>query len=203
MINKRTIIITVSIAAVVIIAIILCVCLVPPALEKAEKEKIIKADLANVEPSIFAIAEDYGIDDLVFKRRGSYNVIQYTSEKFKALSQEQCLYLLEDTIKDSYLESYRLDGAAIDGVVVEINGYYYGHSKGYGELRYYSKCVLEIKTDYAQAKYQEYLDEKENSSNNGSICGICNGTGSVKYFYGDTPFYDFGPCTSCDGTGRK
>ncbi len=53
-----------------------------------------------------------------------------------------------------------------------------------------------------------------NSGNNGSgnsssnsggkqrvTCTICNGTGEVKYYYGDTDYYNMGICTSCDGKG--
>ena len=41
-------------------------------------------------------------------------------------------------------------------------------------------------------------------------CSMCNGTGSVKYYYGGSALeaaldgyndYEYGPCTSCDGTG--
>ena len=34
------------------------------------------------------------------------------------------------------------------------------------------------------------------------ICSVCNGTGQVKYFYGDKDDeYNWGPCTSCDEKG--
>ena len=33
-------------------------------------------------------------------------------------------------------------------------------------------------------------------------CTMCNGTGEVKYYYGDGDNdYNMGPCTSCDGKG--
>ena len=33
-------------------------------------------------------------------------------------------------------------------------------------------------------------------------CSMCNGTGEVKYYYGDgDEDYNMGPCTSCDGKG--
>lgn len=41
-------------------------------------------------------------------------------------------------------------------------------------------------------------------------CSMCNGTGSVRYYYGDSPLeaaldghddYEYGPCSSCDGKG--
>lgn len=35
-----------------------------------------------------------------------------------------------------------------------------------------------------------------------AICSVCNGTGQVKYFYGDKDDeYNWGPCTSCDEKG--
>jgi hypothetical protein len=43
-------------------------------------------------------------------------------------------------------------------------------------------------------------------------CSLCNGTGSVKYYYGSSAVeawldgqedYTFGPCSRCDGTGRE
>ena len=34
------------------------------------------------------------------------------------------------------------------------------------------------------------------------ICSVCNGTGQVRYFYGNKDDeYNWGPCTSCDGKG--
>ncbi len=42
------------------------------------------------------------------------------------------------------------------------------------------------------------------------ICSMCNGTGKVKYYYGESSLeaalngkndYEYGPCTSCNGTG--
>ncbi len=45
----------------------------------------------------------------------------------------------------------------------------------------------------------------------GGKCSICNGTGSVKYYYGDSDLqayldgqdpYTFGVCTACNGTGK-
>lgn len=33
-------------------------------------------------------------------------------------------------------------------------------------------------------------------------CSMCNGTGQVKYYYGNSDSdYNWGPCTSCDGKG--
>lgn len=41
------------------------------------------------------------------------------------------------------------------------------------------------------------------SSNKEKVtCTMCNGTGQVKYYYGDADWqYDYGICTSCDGKG--
>ena len=50
-----------------------------------------------------------------------------------------------------------------------------------------------------------------NSSSRGGKCVVCNGTGYVKYYYGNSDLeaylngydpYWFGKCTSCDGTGK-
>lgn len=48
-------------------------------------------------------------------------------------------------------------------------------------------------------------------SDDGTKCAVCNGTGYVRYYYGDSDWeailsghdpYTTGPCTSCGGTGR-
>lgn len=42
----------------------------------------------------------------------------------------------------------------------------------------------------------------ESSSKEKVICTMCNGTGQVKYYYGEgDDDYEFGPCTSCDEKG--
>lgn len=57
-----------------------------------------------------------------------------------------------------------------------------------------------------------FVHENSSSSNPGlgKKCAHCNGTGSVKYYYGGSaweaflagmPDYTFGPCTSCNGKG--
>jgi DnaJ-class molecular chaperone len=49
------------------------------------------------------------------------------------------------------------------------------------------------------------------NSDDGTKCAVCNGTGYVRYYYGDSDWeavlsghdpYTTGPCTSCGGTGR-
>lgn len=59
-------------------------------------------------------------------------------------------------------------------------------------------------------------DSSSNSNNTSNTtkikCTVCNGTGSVKYYYGSSSLeaalnghddYEFGPCSSCNGTGYK
>ena len=61
------------------------------------------------------------------------------------------------------------------------------------------------KTNKSSNEYTNSGSKKEKV-----ICSMCNGTGKVKYYYGDSALeaalnghndYEYGPCTSCDGTG--
>ncbi len=69
------------------------------------------------------------------------------------------------------------------------------------------------KTLYCNGKAISYLAKPSTGSSTAKTkCATCNGTGTVKYYYGESAWeaalngqndYEFGPCPSCGGTGYK
>ena len=80
-----------------------------------------------------------------------------------------------------------------------------------------TKATVKVKEEEETIDKTETTTVKESSEYKKSEtykekvkCSICNGTGKVKYYYGDSALeaaldgkndYEYGPCTSCDGTG--
>ena len=66
-------------------------------------------------------------------------------------------------------------------------------------------------TTVEETKYSSsYSKDSYSSSTEKVTCSMCNGTGLVKYYYGSSALeaamdghddYEYGKCTSCDGTG--
>lgn len=84
-----------------------------------------------------------------------------------------------------------------------------------------TETATEKKYDTETEAVTEKAIEKSQSTNSHSSsstktvservkCSMCNGTGTVKYYYGESALeaalnghddYEFGPCSTCDGTG--
>lgn len=77
-------------------------------------------------------------------------------------------------------------------------------------------CTSDVSTSSSTGSYSpgdssnQEKESNQNQSGEKVVCSMCNGTGQVKYYYGDSAWdaaingyndYEYGPCTSCDGTG--
>lgn len=84
---------------------------------------------------------------------------------------------------------------------------------------YYGATAYGFSQSVLYKDHQQCYSESNSSSiNRGSSdsgktkCSLCNGTGTVKYYYGSSSLeaylngkndYEFGPCPSCHGTGKR
>ncbi len=206
------------------LALLLCLCFC--ACENSEHKAYRVATQQAVDP----IAEKYNID---LKVKKAYGIYEFESENFVSLTEEDKLCFFEDI---DALEMIALEGASVaefaivvefidlhsGGKVYDVSFSEWGH-----DLKEDGQYIhrRQIKAYDAEAEYKEYKQEQEELNNalNGNKqpegngfgdtkCSWCNGTGAVKYYYGDSELEAvlnghedswYGTCGSCGGTGYK
>lgn len=171
----------------------------------------------TMRTGILTVAEKYGltdIQDVEFEWGSGDDSHKYSvsieSELFGSLSDEDKMLYYRDVSWETDLY-FDIDGSSLSNEVGCLKIYsgedLYEYADHYGRKLYKNGEVIA----------EEVKKSSNNSSNNsskksGKKCSMCNGTGSVKYYYGESDLeailtghdpYTFGPCPSCDGTGKE
>jgi hypothetical protein len=229
-----------AVVIVLIAAIIVTAISVSSAAKKKELEGYARAEQKVCEDIVLPIAEKHGLDDTFFVKLipepeyENVNCLGYfNSESFSNLSDEdKFLFMCEISDKSKKL---RYD-AFPNHNSYDWSIYMPGESKIHTQKQDYYKHSLEIILTSGDDEYtcsgnytynEQYegclykngseiyshyvkTEPKKRPSSSSGKCIICNGTGYVKYYYGESDLeaylagqdpYTVGKCTSCNGRG--
>lgn len=127
-------------------------------------------------------------------------------DSFGSLSSPDKLKILESIGEKvaSKKENHRYEWGIVS------NGDYYEMKKFYGAQLYKNGVCAYIPVYETRPSKPSRSSSVGNSKKTKKKCIFCNGTGSVRYYYGGSALeawldgyedYYMGPCSSCDGTG--
>ena len=195
-----------------------------------------KVDFTKEQPVVDAISKitiKHDVDDITIREidRKYSNIDIYgfslVSTKFNELNDDEKLELLADC-RMCFYDKTDLIPSDCDYKGCQIEVSFFCNGTNYeiwnNDSTYYQLMVRkdgsqyceEIKSKYIKPNETDYVASDSPTDNNNDStttkvkCSFCNGTGSIKYYYGDSALqaaldgyddYEFGPCTSCDGTG--
>ncbi len=204
--KKKITIILIILAAVVVI--VLAILLIPKAVYHSKiinnvKQKAQELGIENCSASIKVQRLGTGM---------SRQIVTVKCSNFDTFSDSEKLQIAIELDEAAEATSGGIESLR----VIKCKGIKYDYDESYGALN--EQTLLCNGQVVAYVKYQHdpnYNPSSGTSSNYSSgksICPYCNGTGSVKYYYGDSSWdaalngkndYEFGPCYSCHGTGYR
>ncbi len=178
---------------------------------------------ADVASRANEIGEEYGVTDFYSNSTNIFGEVwslDLHSKDYIDLSEEDKMNLLIDISTDEEMisklaEERQKEVNPLTGWYLEIisgdDWYTVSVLSDYNMLDFSGGIhrKLENADSYGYVvETQDETVEKTTVNNIGSdngkhkvACTFCNGTGQVKYYYGDTDYYDMGLCSSCDGKG--
>lgn len=193
---------------------------------KASKRERAERAEAAVNELVLPILEENGVTDAVLRPIESDSVSAscvYESDQFAALSDEEKLKIMIELEavtydnKDVFPEGTGLSGRTADVRIACGNDiYWHSTNDGFSKLVKNHECLVAVESGIAEQINESYLqmmEENARSSSGSSSgdCYVCSGTGSVKYYYGESALeaalngqndYEYGVCPSCHGTGK-
>lgn len=212
--------------------VFLCAIKIGVAMKQEQQEKLAEANRiteahkaidATIMQWVKPIVDQYGITDLsvnvnkidydYYEQEGECKQYYFTSEKFETLSDFKKLDALEALYEKLCPIGKDLYYVAPFGTYIDTGTVSYSLFVNQGNVSLIEGNIVSSSitrsSDYS-ARQDEFLGlGKSNNLSNTSTssqekvtCSMCNGTGRVKYYYGESnSAYNWGPCTSCDGKG--
>ena len=176
----------------------------------------------GVKDIVVDVAEDFGVYDIKLDSIDREEKVgTFTSDTFSSLANKQKLEFFKELNKYSgeYSEYFDFSDVYPAHMIIESNGNEYSAeiddytSDYYFRYLYDGNKIVYSQTCYGNSSSNNTSNNTSNNSSNKTTktkCELCNGTGSVKYYYGSSDFeaiingydpYTFGPCSRCDGDG--